>query len=359
VKLELPSTKLRAAPVNVIDIGDGVVIKRGRVEVKVAGEDAGKVVSVVLDAARNGDTREHILSVFPPPEQPAVAALVDHLIGRRILTEGEDTPVSATDGEGPLDVFYWHFDTQSKDVRQRLGSKRIRIFGINEVSRRLIPGLYASAAAPLEVYDVPRLRNETLFGPSGEPKADLWLGTPVKLRPFPADLDPESLDCLVATSDSGAIEQLCVWNEFCVLHNLQFFPVLLQDLVGYVGPMVVPGETACFECLRSRQNAHLMDYRSRRAVEAAFVHEQAVGGFHPSMASILGDIAALELTKHFGLGSKLARVGTVIEVNLLGSEMKARRVMRLPRCPVCSRLNRVPSTAFTKSYLLGPDRGEK
>src|SRR5260370_26314031 len=223
-------------------MGDGVVIKRGRMEIKVAGDDAAKVVSIVLNAARNGDRQGHTVSLFPAPEQPAIASRVDHLIGRRILTVGDDTPLPAA--ESPLDIFYWHFGTQTKDISRRMSSKRIRILGVNEISRRLVAGLYASGATSFEVYDVPLLRNESLFNSGGGFRDDVWLGTPVKLRPFANDLHPDTMDCVVATSDSGGVEQLRAWNEFCVLHNLQFFPVLLQDLVGYVGPMVVPGETA-------------------------------------------------------------------------------------------------------------------
>jgi thiazole/oxazole-forming peptide maturase SagC family component len=198
--------------------------------------------------------------------------------------------------------------------------------------------------------DVPLLRNAALFGPRGEIKV-----TTERVVPFDEQMDPDSLGCAVVTSDMGAVEQLRAWNEYAVLHRLHYLPVVLQDLVGYVGPVVVPGETPCYECVVSRQNAHLMDHRSRRALEAAFLQEQAVGGFHPSIASILGDIAALELTKFFGLGGALARPGMLIEVNILGSEMKARRVLRLPRCPVCSRLNRVSPTAFTRAWLAVPN----
>ncbi|SPF36836.1 putative peptide [Candidatus Sulfopaludibacter sp. SbA4] len=359
MKLELSPGKLRPTAINLIEMGDGAVIKRGRVEIKVAGEEAGKVLGMIFGAAQKGATREQILAIFAPPERPSVEALVDHLIGRRILVADDEPETTPARSESQLDIFYWHFGTQTRNVQRRLNAKRLRIFGINHISRRLVAGLRASGAQDIEVVDVPLLRNEAWFASGGELREDVWQGNPPKVQRYSGDPDPDSLDCLVATSDSGAIEQMRSCNEFCVLHNLQFFPVMLQDLVGYVGPMVQPGETPCFECLRSRQNAHLVDYRSRRAVESAFIHEQSVGGFHPSMASILGDIAALELTKYFGLETPVAKAGMVIEVNLLGAEMRARRILKLPRCAVCSRLNRTPATSFTKAYLLGPDQGEE
>jgi bacteriocin biosynthesis cyclodehydratase domain-containing protein len=353
MKLELSPEKLFAVPVSLMETGDGIILKRGRTAIEVGGAEAAQVVGAILSAASKGVSREQILEPFVPEERETVESLVDHLIGRRILVSESESPNTDQGSESPLDIFYWQFGTQTKQISERLNARRIKIFGVNYISLRLAAGLRASGADSFEIVDVPLLRNAALFGPRGVLNESAG---PVVA--FDEHMDPESLDCLVVTSDMGGVEQLRAWNEFAVLHRLHFLPVLLQDLVGYVGPVVVPGQTPCYECVVSRQNAHLMDYQSRRAMEAAFLQDQAVGGFHPSIASILGDIAALELTKFFGLGGALARPGVLIEVNILGSEMKARRVLRLPRCPVCSRLNRVSSTTFTRSWLAGTARGE-
>jgi thiazole/oxazole-forming peptide maturase SagC family component len=346
MKLDLSPEKLLAVPVSLVETTDGVILKRGRTAIKVGGEEAGRVVGTILSSARKGISREQILEQFDPEERETIGNLVDHLASRSILISEDQSPDAAQGPEGPLDVFYWQFGTQTKQIRERLNARRIKIFGLNYISRRLASGLRASGADSFEIVDVPLLRNAAISG-SGEEA----------VVPFDEHMDPDSLDCLVVTSDTGNVDQLRAWNEFAVLHSLYYLPVLLQDLVGYVGPVVVPGKTPCYECLVSRQNAHLMDYQSRRALEAAFLQEQAVGGFHPSIASILGDLAALELTKFFGLGGAMARPGMLIEVNMLGAEMRSRRVLRLPRCAVCSRLTRVSSTAFTRGWLGGSDGG--
>jgi bacteriocin biosynthesis cyclodehydratase domain-containing protein len=351
MKLELQSEKLRVLPVNLIDTGDGVVIKRGRVELRIAGTGAGDAVGRLLDCARNGATRDELVALFPAGEIAGAEALIDHLRSRSILVSEEITAGDGRSPESPLEVFYWHFGTQTAQVVERLNAKRIKITGVNYISRQLIAGLRASGAEEFEVIDQPLLRNEALFDDGGALRMGVW-SAPVS--EYVEDLDPDTLDCVIATSDSGGVEQMRLWNEFCVLYNLQFVPVILQDLVGYIGPIVVPGQTPCFECVRLRQNAHLLDCQTRRAVEAAFIHKQAIGGFHPSMATILGDIAALEITKYFGIGGSIARPGTLIRVNLLGSEMKPLQVLKVPRCPVCSRLNRTPSTALTRASLSMP-----
>src|SRR5262249_10319169 len=146
--------------------------------------------------------------------------------------------------------------------------------------------------------------------------------------------------CIVATSDFGGLTSMRQWNEFCVTRNIHFFPVVLQNLVGYVGPLVVPGETPCFECVRARQNANIEDPTTRAAAEPHAFSSQHVIGFHPSMATILGDIAAVELGKFYGGWLASESVGSLIVVRLLVPSVTTHRVLKIPRCPVCSDLNK-------------------
>jgi thiazole/oxazole-forming peptide maturase SagC family component len=113
--------------------------------------------------------------------------------------------------------------------------------------------------------------------------------------------------------------------------------VIIEKLRGYIGPLVVPGETACYECLRRRQNAHLNDPEVERESEITPPGPKIVG-FHPSIASVLGDIAAFELTKLYSDVLPLRNSGNQIEVDLLTSKMMKRKVFKVPRCAVCSPL---------------------
>jgi thiazole/oxazole-forming peptide maturase SagC family component len=120
-------------------------------------------------------------------------------------------------------------------------------------------------------------------------------------------------------------------------------------LIGYIGPLVIPSETACLECLKARQNSHLQDHVSRHAVEAVAFESQGYLGFHPSMAHILGDIAAFEVFKFCSGSLPSVNVGTLIEVNLLATRITTRRVLKVPRCPACSPLNTAPSVMAEKT----------
>lgn len=359
MRLELPAEKLRALPVQLIEIDGGVVLKRGRMEIKIVGDTAAESLRRMLGKALEGATREEICELFAEPERLSVVNLIQQLVGRGILVP-EAGFTLPDEGEDSLDVFYWHFGLRRREATAELRGQRLRIVGVNAVACHLATSLRRAEAEDVEVLDYPLLRSLAYFDEEGRVRDGQWpaeLDSPVEHPGGPDFLDPESLDCLVATSDFGGAELLREWNDYCVLHGLTFLPVVLQDLMGYVGPLVVPGESACFECLRLRQNAHLRDPGAQRAAEAAAFAGQRVSGFHPAMASVLGNVAAFELSKFFTLGPSLSKVGHLIEVNLLAGEMTTRKVLRVPRCPVCSNLQPNPEPALTRTVLFGDPGG--
>lgn len=348
--------KLIALPVQVAEVDGGVILKRGRIQIKISGSYAGEAVRLVLaTAVGEGSNRDEILQLFAPLERPTVLVLIEHLINKRILVTELDVQNAVGDDESALSIFYWHFGVREQEASRRLNDQRFKIIGVNVISRQLAVSLKRAGINNLDVLDYAPLRNFRFFDDDGMLMDAEWptfLQAPSELSGGAAQLDAESVDCLIATSDSAGSAPMREFNEFCVRHGRLFFPIVLQDLIGHVGPLVVSGETACLECFRARQNAHATDLDAQLEVESAVFAGQSKAAFLPSMASILGDIAAVELIKFFGLGPPLSRVGTVITVNLLASEMTTRKVLRVPRCPICSPLIVRASTSTIKKVFI-------
>jgi bacteriocin biosynthesis cyclodehydratase domain-containing protein len=323
--------------VQIIDLGEGLLLKRGRTVVKIDGTDAADAVqSILAFVADGGATRREICELFAAPDRPAVESLVQALEERRILappSRGAEPP-----GDEPLDIFCWHFGKTAHEVARNLDAARIVILGVNCISRQLATALAASGLGRVTVVDYPLLGNVRLFADDGTIRNEEWpaaLDPPTAYQEWLGATGPAGVGCLVATSDFGGQHLLRSWNEHCVREGVQFLPVVLQDLVGYVGPLVVPKESACLECLRARENANMDDPDVRRAPEHAAYEGQVVNAFHPSMASILGDLAAIELVKFHGQLMRSRIVGRQIEVNLVAPQLVERRVLKLPACPVC------------------------
>jgi bacteriocin biosynthesis cyclodehydratase domain-containing protein len=350
MKLDVASTepRIRALRVQLIELDDGVLVKRGRVEFRVGGPRAADVLQVLLLTAVDGATRSALCEPFAAPDRPAVERLVDELLARRILVPLDNRAVAE---ESANDLFAWHFGETAEALSERLSCRRIAIMGVNLVARQLAASLAAGGLCSVEVVDYPLLANLRMVDDQGALDADLWAPagvTPVPYEQWLSTLDAEEPVTLVATTDFGGLQVLRWWNEQACRRGWHYLPVALKDLVGYVGPLVVPGETACYECVRARQNAHLDDPALRRAAEAVAFEGQAATGFHPAMASILGDVAALELIKFYSGWPVPRLAGSLIEVNLLAAEMTSRPVLRIPRCRICGSSRHRPSVSIDK-----------
>lgn len=347
--------RLRLNRLQVVETEDGILLKRGRVVVEVQGAASAQVALALLQIAADGDaTREELVAPFPPALHPSIESLIDALRARRLLVEAQGEEGG---GEEPVDVFYWHFGRRRSDVARSFSRVGISVIGVNEVSRHMVSALMKSGIADVEVIDYPLLANVRLFQESGAVDPALWperLGRPMPYRDWLAAGGGHDRGCIVATSDHGGQHLLRSWNQRCVREGMQFLPVVLQDLIGTIGPLVVPGESACLECLRARENANLDDAERRRAVEYGAFEGRVVNAAHPSMAAVLGELAALELVKFHGQVMRSPLVGTLIEVNLLAPSLTTRKVLKLPRCQVCgATILRSPVSDDRDSFMPG------
>lgn len=344
------SDLLVGRPVRFVHVEGGVVLKRGCTEMVIMGESAGSLVTSIMSRALEGGiTRQQLRSEAGVEGESVVDQLVDALVARRLLWSPGSDGVPAKVTESPEDIYYWHYETTKAKITDRLSEIDIVVVGRNITCAAICRSLSMSSVSRITIVDEPTLRNDRSFTSS-------WKEHPPSSTTVsvvsPAAFDPEGLHnrtpYVVAASDCGAQECIRAWNSKCVQARWAFFPVVLHNLVGYIGPLSIPGETACYECLRARQNSHLCDPALQRAVES---DSHAVAAYHPSMAEIVGNIAALQLAgfvSRFGL----AKAANLTTINFITSEMSARRVLKVPRCGVCGRLNQYAATTPLKSIFM-------
>lgn len=331
--------KLQAIPVQIITTHDGILLLRGPVEIHISGHQSKQVIEIMLDVcAGEGSTREQLLTHYAQCDHPAVNQLIDHLIKRRILLVNGASVSSEC--ESTLDVFYWSFGMDASSVQKRLNASPIIIMGVNRISLAMAHQLSESQMTSWSIVDDPKLRNIQFFEKE-KLKPDVWSANLAPIIPL-ADWhenieDIPETSFIVGTSDFGVSPELEQWNRYCVNHNITFLPVVLDRLVGHVGPMVTPGETACYTCFRLRENANMENYSLMRLSEENAFERQIVNAMHPAMSAMVADVATMELTKFIG---QLVppKFRNLIEIRMIPAEMKPRWIFKLPWCPVCGPL---------------------
>ncbi len=312
---------------------DGIVLKRGTTEVAVSGAGAAAAVDELVRTVGRGSTRAGVCAQFELEDRPAIEALIDSLLASRLFQTGSEPDLADRD-EGSLDVWYWQFQQTLAERNRALAAVTTVLVGNNAITRRLGMALVAGGAPSPWLVDDPALNS---MGPSESESNPV--GVPFKRVTRDAWLTGEHAQkqCLIGASEFGNLKALLDWNRICVERDHYFLPILLQNSIGYIGPLVVPGETACLDCVRARWNAGF-DANTRQAVDEVPPEAQRFIGLHPAMPSLLAELGALEVTKFFGPGLPFRNAGVQIEMQMLAPRMTTRNVLKVPRCPTCSPL---------------------
>lgn len=337
--------KLVALPVQVIEIPDGVVLKRGASKVIIRGAKAADSIRIVLDATRgDGAFVGKLRRLLTRSVGKQADSIISNLQHRRLLVPTSKKTRSTNGQEDIMDSLYWQFGGTTGEVRQRLNKVHLAIIGVNHISRQLAISLMSCHFNNFIVLDHPQFRNFRMFDKTGRLKKGCWPTFCARPHRWKARQTGSFGDCLIVTSDFGGKQALREWNALCLDRALHFMPVMLDSLVGHVGPMVIPGSTACYECLLCRQRSQSSFSETEMLIDQAAYDGQEVMAFHPCMASILGELAAFEIVRFYGNILPDRKVGWLLEVDLLATSMTRRPVIKVPRCPACSPLRNSSQT---------------
>ncbi len=327
--------RYRLLGIQAIPFADGVVIRRGRARIYLRGEGLGDLLDLLIrrSAEGGGISLAGMMAEVEGARHTALKALFDRLVSERFLVAA-GIPYG---DERPDDVFYWNHGADAAASRDALARIEIAVFGVNHITLPLIGNLRSCGFRSVTLVDHPALRNLDFFNDRQDLRPEIAgaMATPPRnleewtLRARPAD-------CHVVCSDFGGLDLMREWNRKCVASGTRFYPIVLEDEVASLGPLVVPREGPCYECLAARIDSNRSDAALHRAGEEHAFFGQTVTGFVQPMARVAADLAAIDLLKAFGRTLPGDVVGRLIEADLMAPALRVRTVLRAPRCPVCS-----------------------
>jgi bacteriocin biosynthesis cyclodehydratase domain-containing protein len=351
VALQRAEAPVNARGLQLIRLADGrVVLKRGVHEVLVSGESTATIVEPLLTLLDGTRTRDEVVAEFPGPLRGEVSQLVDVLAQRGLVADA----AAGRAGDGMQASFYADFGPSAAGVVEQLRTASIVVVGANLISRSLVRSLLELDMGRVMVVRHPILDNET--APSRwlpELEADEARIEVSETMPGLGEVDEPSILC--GTCDLGEAEALLDLNRLALAAGTPYLPAWVSELVGYVGPLIYPLETACLRCYRVRRDSNDPRYDIAEAVRAHMTSDRDARrgvGLLPPMAAVVGEIAAMEVVKAVGRFAPSDAVARSIEINLVSFGAMVRRVLKVPRCPDCSDVMRRDGVALMRGPQL-------
>ncbi len=137
----------------------------------------------------------------------------------------------------------------------------------------------------------------------------------------------------VVAPDPGQLHRLAGWNERALAAGIPWLQLLPFDgRFTAVGPLYVPGETACHACYRLRRAASLDFGPLADTLEQ--VPSRAGGG--PGLAVAAGAVAAVHVLGWLATGDPSLPGALFALESGGGLALTRHQVLRVPRCPACS-----------------------
>ncbi|MDQ7843931.1 MAG: TOMM precursor leader peptide-binding protein [Armatimonadota bacterium] len=158
----------------------------------------------------------------------------------------------------------------------------------------------------------------------------------VAARAVTVDDPPTTLDLVVVAVQGEDLSRLDSWNRRMLECRQSWLLVLPFDgAYGTVGPLFIPGETACYACFQTRRRSVLEDPDIARLYDD-------LPAYHPMGAGVTSLLAGLAV--HLALRWILRRDawigGMLYAVGLMPHPtVSAHEVWPVPRCPVCRPLS--------------------
>ena len=290
------STRPLLAPwYRLVEDGDRLVCEHGRSVVVLEGGAVRTLLPALLPLLDGSRTLDDLASCLGEPARPAIAQALDLLAAHELLVDGPDLP-AAPDA---VKVVAAASGLALSVVAERLAGATVGIVG---------------AAGPADL--LARLLHADGVG---------------EVRPL--GWDGGSVDLAVvapAPVEAGLVPD---WNRHALEQRLPWLLLRPFDgLVVTVGPLVVPGESACHECVQLRLASHVEYGRDLAAIECVSSLAGQSAGLAASSAGLAAQLVVSWLGAH---DARLPGLLFVLETQPQIS-LAAHPVLRVPRCGSCS-----------------------
>jgi adenylyltransferase/sulfurtransferase len=328
---------------------------------------------------------DNVADVFDAED---LAAGLRLLAEQHLLTDTDDRtpPSESPELLAPQLNFFYEMNTNPEEVRSRLRSATVTVFGLGNAGASAAIALAAARVGHLRCIDSMPVGGADTYLSNAFSQADAGQMRAAVVAQRLAAKDPEvsvtihtqkpenddevlalvdGSDFLINCLDAGESSLIYKLNRVCLQAGIKWTSCALSGLEIIVGPTVHPSETACYLCYKMRSVAcagnpedefafeSFLDQRKR---DDSAQHENLVCG-----VDLAAGLVSLEAIKSLSGVLAPSAVGKIIVFNLLDLTSTKHVVLRKPWCPACFKMEMQAdgATEMAAAAASSTDAGER
>ena len=293
----VPQRPLLAPWYRLAEDGDRMLLEHGQSVVVLEGAAVRALLPALLPRLDGTRSLEDLVAELGVAVRPAVELALETLAANGLLVEGPDEPLSGAASAQALAAAF--------ELAPSVAAGRLRAAVVGVVGSSLVGGQVARLLRCAGIGEVLRLD---------------WPGS-------------AAVDFVVAAPAPEEPPELDSWNRRAVDEHIRWLPVRPYDgLFAAVGPLIVPGESCCYECVLLRRAANLDYGDDLPRLEQVPIAARP----DPALSALVAAFAA-GLVLRFVVGHDPTLPGVLYAIAAGGTQPVTRHpVLRVPRCPVCS-----------------------
>lgn len=247
----------------------------------------------------------------------------------------------------------------SSEVRRRLGGARVLLVGLEPWGVAAAVDLAAAGVGTLHVLDDARVSEDDLHAAAvfsedtrGLERAAALCTALRRIAPEcavtwtrlsvaahrPLLHDDSRWDLVIACVAADELLILQSVARYAHEARVPSLSACMDGIEAVIGPAVLPGETACWECHRLRRLAHSEEGRVEHALQASLLRERPQPRQRTCLASMpafVGHAVALAAIDLLVRDRASRFAGAVVVQNLVELESSLHSVLRMPWCEIC------------------------
>jgi ribosomal protein S12 methylthiotransferase accessory factor len=353
-------TRIRLSPsASVTPTTAGVVLRSDLGAFQLDGEDVRLFVTEMLPLLDGSRDADGVAGALPGTSRTSVLGFLDLLRQRGLIEDVSDLPDAAGEARQVQERFFQKCGLGPGEGTARLRAARVVVAGLEPWGAVAAQELAAAGAGALHLLDDQLVSAGDLLAVRawdashlGQPRREALRTAITRVAPeckvTTAPLAPPDggemaiaggpWDLLLTGLTADDLFLLARLARFAQGSGLRSVYAHLDGIEAWIGPAVVPGETACWNCFRLRRLANSDFGTTAHEVDSSLLAAPApprARGYLAPMAPVAGQLLALEAIKLLAGYTASRLPGRFLVHNLVSGESAWHGVVRMPWCELC------------------------